>query len=168
MAPGPLHTPHSSSWPMQSSTSSQMPSASASAVQSPLHTPMASGVPTQSSTSSQTPSASASMCSFHHTPRASSWLPLQSQSPTGMSSQPQSPVAPGPLTNAAFVQLTNAIVHRHHKCPSASASAVQSPLQTPMTSGVPTHVVHVAHRRRFRRRRHPRVQLPPHTPRASS
>ena len=54
--PGPLQMPHSSYAPTQSSTSSQMPSASASAAQSPPHTP-----------------------------KASSWLPSQSQSPSGMS-----------------------------------------------------------------------------------
>ena len=62
---GPLHTPHE---PTQSSTSSHMPSPSASAAQSPPHTP-----------------------------KASSWLPLQSQSPAGMSSQPHSKLSPGPL-----------------------------------------------------------------------
>ena len=53
MAPGPLQMPHSSR-PHTSSTSSQMPSASSSAAQSPPQTP-----------------------------RASSWLPSQSQSPSG-------------------------------------------------------------------------------------
>ena len=52
---------HSSRAPTQSSTSSQMPSASASATQSPPHTP-----------------------------KASSWLPSQSQSPSGMSEHPHS------------------------------------------------------------------------------
>ena len=106
--------PQASSAPTQSSTSSQMPSASSSAVQSPPQTPTASlgfrhsrnrrqeclhihnhkwrqavadasvEPPTHSSTSSQMPSASASAVqSPPQTPRTSSWLPSQSQSPSG-------------------------------------------------------------------------------------
>ena len=57
----------------------------------PLQTPQASRAPTQSSTSSQMPSASASAVQDPpQTPRASSWLPSQSQSPSGMSAQPHS------------------------------------------------------------------------------
>ena len=57
----PLQMPHSSSSPTHGSTLSQMPSASSSAAQSPPQTP-----------------------------RASSWLPSQSQSPSGMSAHPHS------------------------------------------------------------------------------
>ena len=47
--------------------------------------------PTQSSTSSQMPSLSASAAQDPpQTPRASSWFPLQSHSPAGMSAHPQS------------------------------------------------------------------------------
>ena len=63
-----VQVPHASKSPTQSSTTSQMPSASASAVHDPPHTPSTSG-----------------------------WLPSQSQSPTGMSSHPHSQMAPGPL-----------------------------------------------------------------------
>ena len=66
--------------------------------QDPFLRPQASTVPTQSSTSSQTPSLSASASHEPpHTPRESKTLPLQSQSPCGISAQPQSYIAPGPL-----------------------------------------------------------------------
>ena len=73
------------------SESSHTPSPSGSAKQVPLHAPIASYAPTQSSTSSQMPSASASATqSPPHTPIASSWLPSQSQSPSGTSEHPHS------------------------------------------------------------------------------
>ena len=54
--------------------------------------------------------------SHHHTPKASSWLPSQSQSPAGMSEHPHSYIAPGPLqmphssfANAVVDVVTDAI-----------------------------------------------------------
>ena len=76
MAPGPLQMPHASSSPKHSSSVSQMPSLSESAGQSPPQTPS-----------------------------ASSWLPLQSQSPAGMSVQPHSRMAPGPPHIPASIEV---------------------------------------------------------------
>ena len=78
----------------------------------PLQMPHASNAPTQLSTSSQTPSPSASSSQVPpHTPRASSWLPSQSQSPAGMSSHPHSSTSPGPLQMPHASNSLHAVVH---------------------------------------------------------
>ena len=57
-----------------------------------VDTPHSSRAPTHGSTSSQMPSASASASHGPpHSPRASSWFPSQSQSPSAMPSPPQTP-----------------------------------------------------------------------------
>ena len=74
--------------------------------------PQASNVPTQVSTSSQMPSWSRSWAQAPpHTPKASSWLPLQSQSPAGMFAHPPYVDIARTVADATGVQRTHAFVH---------------------------------------------------------
>ena len=76
----------------------------------PIADPQASNSPTQLSTSSQTPSSSTSAEQVPpHTPRASSWLPMQSQSLRDVGTA-ASDVA-RPIAHAACVEFTDATVH---------------------------------------------------------
>ena len=130
--------PQASKAPTQSSTSSQMPSASASAAQSPPHTPKASSwLPSQSQSPSRIPSPP-------HTPHSSNTLPLQSQSPSGMPAPPHTPHSSNckhePSSSVAKASKLHA---------SASVQpATSSPLHTPSpsmskrTAAPPTHTSH--------------------------
>ena len=110
----PPHTPRASSWfPSQSQSPFGMSVHPHSYMSpGPLQMPQASNAPTQLSTSSQTPSSSTSAMQVPpHTPKASSWFPLQSQSPAGMSVAPAFVDVARSVADATCVEFAHAVVH---------------------------------------------------------